>query len=158
MAGMGIFPMPFCELFQIHGSKSKLHPVRNLSQACVSGITHTMFLFCIRKDTLYCFFPCLIHPLVDRSISGIVCHFLVFLPDMPGNCLNTILTLCAKMPGRTVTTDLWITFIFPISVTVGGAVVQHLVLRAEDAVEILIIYILPPLMSALCLGTLVGCG
>ena len=155
---MGVFPVPVSKLFQIHSSKSKLHPVRNLSQACVSGISHTVFFFGIRKDTFNGFFSCFVHPLVNRSVPGIVCHFLVFFPDMPGNRLNAVFVLCAKMSGRTVSTNLWITFVFPVAIPVGSAVVQYLVLRADDTVEMLVIHILPPFMSALCLGTLVGCG
>ena len=156
---MGILPFPICKLFQIHCSKSKLHPVRNLSQACVSGISHTVFLFGICKNTLYGFFPCLVHPLVNRSIPGIVSHFLVFFPDVPGNSLNAILVLCAKMSGRTVAADLWITFILPVTFPVGGAVIQYLELRTDDAIKVLIVYILPPLVSALHgLRSLIGCG
>ena len=155
---MGIFPVPFSKLFQIHGSKTKLHPVRNLSQACVSGITHPMFLFGIRKDTLYRFFSRLVHPLVDRCVPSVVCQFLVVLPDVPGNRLNAILVLCAKMSGGTVGANLWIALVFPVSIPVGGAVVQHLVFRADDAVKMLVIHIFPPFMSALCLRPLIGCG
>ena len=159
MVGVSILPAPFRELFQIHGSKFKLHPVCNLSQACVSGIAHPVLLFGIRKNTLYRFFSCLVHPLVDRCVSGIVCHFLVFLPDVSGNRLNAVLIFCTKMAGRTVGSDLWITFILPVSVSVCGAVVQYLVLRTDNAVEMLVIHILPPFMSALHgLGTLVCCG
>ena len=155
---MGILPFPISELFQIHGSKTKLHPVCNLGQACVSGISQTVLLFAIRKDTFNGFFPCLVHPLVNRSVPGIVCHFLVFFPDVPGNRLNAILVICTKMFGGTVATELWITLVFPVSIPVGGAVVQYLVFRADNTVEMLVIYIFPPFMSALCLGTLIGCG
>ncbi len=85
---MGIFPVPFSKFFQIHSNKTKLHPVCNLSQAVVSGITQTVFLFGICKNTLNGFFPCLVHPLVDRSVPGIVSHILVCLPDMTGNRLK----------------------------------------------------------------------
>ena len=79
-------PYPFCVLFQIHGSKFKLHPVRYLSQACVSSISQTMLLFCIRKDTLNRLFPSLVHPLVNRSVTGIVGQCFVVFPDVSGNC------------------------------------------------------------------------
>ena len=156
---MGILPLPICKLFQIHGSKSKLHPVGDLSQACVSGITHPVFLFGIRKNTLNGFFPCLVHPPVDRSVPGIVSHILIFLPDMTSNRLNAIFVRCAKMSGGTVGTNLWVALVFPVSIPVGGAVVQHLVFRADDAVKMLVIYIRVPGMTALHgLWTLVSCG
>ncbi len=92
---VSIPPYPFCILFQIHGSKFKLHPVRYLSQACVSSISQTMLLFCIRKDTFNCLFPSFVHPLVDRSVTGIVGQFLVVFPDVSGNCFHAVLALCA---------------------------------------------------------------
>ena len=158
-AGVNILPAPFCKLFQIHGSKFKLHPVRNLSQACVSGIAQTVFLFGICKNTLYRFFSCFVHPLVDRCVPGIVSQFLILLPDVSCNRLNAVFILGAKVSGRTVATDLWITFILSVSVPVGSAVVQCLVLRTDNAVEMLVVNILPPFMSALHgLRPLVGCG
>ena len=38
-----------CQLFQIHGNKLKLHPVRYLSQASVLCITHRVFFLGIGK-------------------------------------------------------------------------------------------------------------
>ena len=92
---VSIPPYPFCILFQIHGSKFKLHPVRYLSQACVSSISQTMLLFCIRKDTFNRLFPSLVHPLVDRSVTGIVGQFFVVFSDMSGDCFHAVLALCA---------------------------------------------------------------
>ncbi len=50
---MGILPLPFCKLFQIHDSKFKPHPICYLGQACVSGVAHPMLLLGIREHTLY---------------------------------------------------------------------------------------------------------
>ena len=159
IVGVCISPAPLCKLFQIHGSNFKLNPVCNLSQACVSGVTHSVQLLGIRKDTLYRFFSGFVHPLVDWCVPGIVSHFLVFLPDVRGNSLDAILVFGTEMSCRTVTADMWITFIFPITIPVCCTVVSDLVFRAYDAVEMLVIYILPPFMSALhCLWTLVCCG
>ena len=156
---MSIFPTPFSELFEIHGSKTKLHPVRYLSQACVSGISQTMFLFGICKDPFNGFFPCLVHPLVNRSVSGIVGHFFIFFPDVPGNGFHEIFAVCAKVSGGTVGTDFGIALVFPISVPVGGAIIQHLVFGANNTVKMLIVHIFPPFMAALHgLRPLVGCG
>jgi hypothetical protein len=46
-----LLPLPGCQLFQIHGSKLKLHPVRHLGQASVLRITHSVFFFGVCKDT-----------------------------------------------------------------------------------------------------------
>ena len=94
-AVMSIPPAPFCKLFQVHRSKSKLHPVSNLSQACVSCIAQSMLLLCIRKDTLYRFFSRLVHPFIDRGMSDVLSQFFVILPDMPRYYLDTFFTPCA---------------------------------------------------------------
>ena len=46
---VGIFPLPNCELFQVHGNKFKPHPIRYLGQACVSCVSHAMLFLGIRK-------------------------------------------------------------------------------------------------------------
>ena len=156
---MSIPPAPFCELFQVHGSKFELDPIRDLSQACISGIAHPMLLLRIRKDTLYRFFSCLVHPLVDRRVPGIICQFLVILPDVPGDCFHTVFALCAKVPGWTIGAYLRIAFVFPVSIPVCSAVVQYLVLWTDDAVEMFIVYVLPPIMTVLHgLGAFISCG
>ena len=48
---MVISPLSFCEFFEIHGSKLKPYPIRDLGEAAVGGITHRVFFFRIRKDT-----------------------------------------------------------------------------------------------------------
>ena len=65
----------------------------------------------------------------------------------------------AQMAGGAVGTDLGIASAFPVSVPVGSPVCQRLVFRAEHAVIVLGIDILPPLVAALQgLWTLVGGG
>ena len=48
----GVLPAPVCQLFQVHGSQFKPDPSCDGGQASVVCITHCVFLFCIRKDTL----------------------------------------------------------------------------------------------------------
>ena len=57
------------QFFQIQGSKFKPDPFCDLSQASVRGISHTMLLFGIRKDTLDCFLAVCIHLLVFRYMA-----------------------------------------------------------------------------------------
>ena len=155
---MGVFPKPCGELFQIHGSKFKLHPVSNLGQACVSGISHSMLLLGIGKDTLNSFLTGLVHRPADRCAAGLLCHFHIVTPDVPGNSLNAVVVLCTKMSGRTVAADLWITFILTVTVTVCRSVFQYLVFRTQNTIIILVIYILPPFMSVFHRpGTRIGC-
>ena len=47
---MVISPFSFSKLFKIHGSEFKPYPIRNLGEATVRSITHSVFFFRIRKD------------------------------------------------------------------------------------------------------------
>ena len=55
-----VLPQPSGQLFQIHGSKFKLHPVCNLGQASVLSIAHGMFFLGVGKDSFNGFFPLLV--------------------------------------------------------------------------------------------------
>ena len=46
--GQQVPPFPCGQLFQVHGNKLKLHPVRHLSQASVLRITHRVFFLIYR--------------------------------------------------------------------------------------------------------------
>ena len=81
--GQQVPPFPCGQLFQVHGNKLKLHPVRHLSQASVLCITHRVFFLGVREDPFNGFFSALIELCVRRRISGIVRQFLIVLPDMP---------------------------------------------------------------------------
>ena len=54
------------------------------------------------------------------------------LPDVLRYRLNEVLIPGAQRSGGAVCTDLWITFVFPVAVTVGCGVFQYLVFRADD--------------------------
>ena len=49
---MDITPLSFCEFFEIHGSKFKPYPIRDLGEAAVGGITHSVWAcqeFCVNE-------------------------------------------------------------------------------------------------------------
>ena len=53
--GKGSPPLPFRQLFQIHGSKFKLHPVSHLGEASVLGITQLIVhIFSVIEFVLRC--------------------------------------------------------------------------------------------------------
>ena len=116
---MGILPLLNCELFQVHGSKFKLHPVRYLSQACVSGISHAMLFLGIRKDPFNGFLAHLIVSLVSIRIAQFLRHIHIRLPDVLRYRLNEVLIPGTQRSGGAVCASLWITFILPVAVTVG---------------------------------------
>ena len=70
------------QFFQIHGSKFKPDPFCYLSQASVKSITHTVFLFGIRKDTLDCLLTVRVQLLVFWGMPIILNDFHIVLPDM----------------------------------------------------------------------------
>ena len=69
--GQQIPPFPYGQLFQVHGSKLKLHPVCDLSQASISCITHSEFFFGIRKDTFNGLFTFLVHMRKSPAFAGL---------------------------------------------------------------------------------------
>ena len=87
-------PFPFCQLFQIHGSKFKLHPVRHLSQAFILRITHGVFFFGICKDSFNRLFSPLVQYLVFWRISCIVCQLFIVFPDMTLHSFYEVLCMC----------------------------------------------------------------
>ena len=66
-----VLPQPSGQLFQIHGSKFKLHPVCYLGQASVLSIAHGVFFLGVGKDS----FNSLLAPLVQILILwGVRCQ------------------------------------------------------------------------------------
>ena len=129
-----VIPFPPCQFFEVHGSKFKLHPFCHLGQASVLCITHRVFFFGIRKDTFNGLFPLPVKFLVLRCIAGVICQVLVILPDMPLHCLYTVFGAGTQFSGRTVRANIRITFVFPVTIPVRGAVFQYLVFGANDAI------------------------
>ena len=82
--------LPSGQLFEIHSSKFKSHPVGDLGQTTVTGITHGVLFFRIRKDPFNGFFAFGVKVLVFRGISGIISQFLEVLPDMTQDSLHTV--------------------------------------------------------------------
>ena len=117
-----VVPPPCCQLFQVHGSKLKLHPVCHLCEASVLCITHCVFFFCICKNTFNRLFAFSVKLLARWRISGVICQFLIVLPDMPLHCFDTVLGMGTQFSGRAVGAFLRIALVFPVSVSVCSAV------------------------------------
>ncbi len=77
---------PYCQLFQIHGSKFKLHPVCYLSETSVVGVSHLMLFFCICEYTLYFLLAYPAQLFVSGCVSSILGKLYPVLPDMPSYC------------------------------------------------------------------------
>ena len=82
--------LPSCQLFEVHGSKLKPHPIGNLGQATVICVTHSMLFFRIGKNPFNGFFTFGVKVLVFRGIPGIVGQLLIVLPDMAQDRLYAV--------------------------------------------------------------------
>ena len=118
-----------------------------------------MLFFGIGKDSFNGFLAFGIKIFVLRGVSGVIGQFFVVFPNMAQDSFNAVFRAGAQVPGGTLGTDLRIAAIFPVTVPVSGAVCQELIFRADHAVIVFIINILPPLVPAFHRhGTLVGSG
>ena len=80
------------------------------------------------------------HSLVGRCVLGIVCQFFVILPDMSSYGLYEVFALYAKMSGLTVGAHFRINLMPLVAIPINGAVVQRLVFRTDDAIEMYTFY------------------
>ena len=71
---MDITPLSFCEFFEIHGSKFKPYPIRDLGEAAVGGNNGACQEFCVNEIKTF-----------EKSIENDVnlCHFFAYVshPD-----------------------------------------------------------------------------
>ena len=154
-----LFCFPPGQLFEVHGSKLQPHPFGDLGQTSIKCITHTMLFLGVGKDPLNGFFAFGVKVPILGGIPGVVSQLLIIFPDMAQDGFHAVFGTGAQLPCGALGTDLQVAAIFQVSVPVGGTVGQGLVVRADHAVIVFIINILPPLVPALHRhGTLVGSG
>ncbi len=79
---------PLCQLFEVHSSKFKPHPVGDLGQTTVKGIAQGMFFLRVGRDPFNGFFAFGVKVLVFRGVSGVIGQFLIVLPDMALDSLH----------------------------------------------------------------------
>lgn len=144
----GCIPLPYCQFFQIHGSILKLYPHTDSFQPPVWRKAHAIFLLCICEDPFYCLRPQLISQFSMRRVPDVFCLFYVILPDMAEDCFLAALAFCTHMPCRAYPALVWQALILPVPVPVSRAVRQAFVFRANDHVQILVIYIFMPFVPA----------
>ena len=97
---VGILPLPNGELFQVHGSKFKLHPVCYLSQACVSRLSHAMLFFGIRRDPFNGFLHRLQSPSLLRPARRAGCGAAGCLQEIARPAAIPIHRYCSRQRGR----------------------------------------------------------
>ena len=79
---IGVLPTPLGQFFQIHGSIFKPDPSCDCGQASVVCITHCVFLFCIRKDTLNGLFALCINSFAQLRLADALHYIQILLPDV----------------------------------------------------------------------------
>ncbi len=120
-----VIPLPCSQFFKFMAA--------NLSfTSSVPCITHSVFLFCIRKDPLNGFFPAHVELRVSECISGITCLFLVALPDMPLHGLYAVLGMGTQFSGRAVGAYLRSALVFSVSIAVFCAVFRRLASGTDE--------------------------
>ena len=125
-------PFPGGQLFQIHGSKLKLHPVRDLGQASVLRVTHPVLFLRIGKHTLDLLFSQPVQLFVYR-------HLYMVLPDMAQHNFLALGVLGAHPSGGTGLAKIDPALVFPVC----GGIMQRSVLRADHIVKVFVIHIGP---------------
>ena len=119
---MAAIPFPNGQLFQIHGSKFKLHPVCHLGQASVLRVTHPVFFLRIGKHTLNLLFSQPVQFFVHRHMPDMLCHLHIVLPDMAQDCFLALGVLGAHPSGGTALAKIASAFVFPVALPVCGGI------------------------------------
>ena len=139
------FPQPVCKLFQIHGSKLKLDPVRNTSQTSMVCITHRVFFLCIAKHALYAFFSQLIDLLTAFCFAELLNNIQIFLPYVGLEDLLPLFICTAFFFDRSVYTSAGDTSISSFSVFAGCCMAKDLISWANKLVIFDVITVVPGL-------------
>lgn len=146
---MGGVPFPDGQLFQIHGSKFKLHPVCYLGQASVLRVTHPVLFLRIGKHTLNLLFSQPVQLFVHRHVPDMFCHLHIVLPDMAQHSFFALGVFGAHSSGGTSFAKIGPAFVFPVAVPVCGGIMQCVVFGADHIVKVFVIHICPPGMVVL---------
>jgi hypothetical protein len=137
-----LFCSPYRQLFEIHGGEFKPDPATHSGQASHVGIAHGVFLFRVGEYPLDCLFSSFVTGFAFGRVSEVVRQFNPILPNMSRNDLLAALAFRTLRPHRATPADFRVAFVFPVSFAVCRAVFQYLVVRANDAVVILVVNIL----------------
>ena len=149
MGKAGLSPTPCRQLFQVHRSKLKPHPVRYPGQTSVLCVPHRVLLLRVREHTLNRLFSPGIQFLAALCLPQSLRQVKVLLPDMSCQQLLPLLIRPTCLPAWAVPAYTRRTSVCPFSFSVCCRVPQSLPLRADIAVCRLIISVVPRLESAL---------
>lgn len=142
------FPAPFCQLFQIHRSIFKPHPVRYPGQTSMMCITHRVFLFCVGKDTFYGFLAHRIDFFASLRSPKLLDEIQILLPNVRGYDLPAFFIGAAQRFERAILAVLRITSVGSLSVSVCRRMPQYAAMRTNEMVFFGIVIIFPRFVSA----------
>ena len=132
------------EFLEIKRSEFELNPSSNSGQPSIWSVTHRVLFFGVCKYTLNCLRTQSICLFADRRMTDIFCLFNVIMPDMSGYGFYALLILSALFSDWAVLADISFTLVFPVAFTIRRCITQHLVLRTEYTIVVLVVYIFVP--------------
>ena len=134
MLKMRSIPTPHCQLFQIHGSIFKPHPVCDLGQTSMMRISHCVLLFRIGKYALYCFFSHGIYLFAALRLTKLLDQIEILLPYMRCQYLLPFLVSSTFPLERAVPAALWIAAVCSLSVFVCCRMSQNSAMPTGESV------------------------
>lgn len=111
-------PTPHCQLFQIHCSIFKPHPVCHSGQTSMMRISHRVFFFCIGKDTLDRLFAHCIYLFAALRLAKLLDQIKILLPYMGRQYLLPFFVCPAFALERTILAALRISAVCPLTLPV----------------------------------------
>ena len=134
---------PKSQLFEIHGSKLKPHPMSDSGQTSVMSVTHAMFFLGVGKDPFNGLFAHRVNILASLCFPQLFHQVKVFLPDMGGEDTLALFVGSANLPAGTMLAYLWSTAVSLFSIPAGGSVPELLAPGALKPVTLRVISKLP---------------
>ena len=129
------------EFLEIKRSEFELDPNSNSVQPSIWSITHRVLFFGVGKYALNCLRTQSIGLFANRGVPDIFCLFNIIMPDMSGYGLYTLLILSTLFSDWAILADISFALIFPVAFTIRRCITQHLILRTEYTIVVLVVYV-----------------
>ena len=139
----GVFPTPFCELFQVHRSIFKPHPACDPGQTSMMRITHSVFFFCVGKNTFNCLFAHGVYFFSPICSPQLFYQIQVLLPDVRHQHFLAFFIRTAFFFVGAILAMLRIAAVRPFSFFVCSGVSQYSTVRTYIAVLFGVILVFP---------------
>ena len=141
------FAVPDCQFFEVHGSKFKPHTACNSGQTSVVCITHGVFFFRVRKDTLNRLFTSCVNILPYVCFSDLLHQIQIFLPNVSLQNFLPLRIYSALLAAGTLSAYFGCASVDPFSILVCCGMAQCLSMRAGKGICCRIIDVIPRAVS-----------